>query len=116
MQIQRIGHTARYPQKCSPFFATWFHVRRLLKRTTASEQNYHTRNWDVCDTLPSRFDASIQAMNEQDFAGPRNTKERWIPNTGEYLLPWGQTPYRLINSRPKTFCSFSIVSRVGLVF
>ena len=86
VQIQRIGHTAQYPHKCFPFFTTRFHVRRLLKRTTASEQNYHTRNWDVCDTLPSRFDASIQAMNEQDFAGPRNTKERWIPNTGEFLL------------------------------
>lgn len=64
-----------------------FHVRRLVKKTTSDAESFYTANgWDVCEILPARFDITVNGMREQERKGDDTIKERWIPNTGEYLL------------------------------
>jgi hypothetical protein len=65
-----------------------FHLRRLLVRrdenTTPSSHRVET--WDLLDPLPVTMEAEFRAMEEQDRRDGGGVRERWIPNTGEYLV------------------------------
>ncbi|MDR1909554.1 MAG: hypothetical protein LBQ35_06530 [Spirochaetaceae bacterium] len=64
-----------------------FHVRRLLTQDGAGQP-------DESDVQPALMEAEILAMYEQDrkleqsgsAGGAAAVRERWIPNTGEFLL------------------------------
>ncbi|MDR2784658.1 MAG: hypothetical protein LBB83_01965 [Treponema sp.] len=65
-----------------------FHLRRLLVRrgenTVPSSRRVET--WDLLDPLPVIMEAEFRAMEEQDRRDGGSVRERWIPNTGEYLI------------------------------
>lgn len=74
------GGFTKTPEKC--------HVRRILKRkTVGNDGTYPIAKWDVFDNTPETFEVVVNEMREQTRIGAASgVKERWIPNTGEYLL------------------------------
>jgi hypothetical protein len=63
-----------------------FHVRRLL-REGAEEGSPLEQPGSVTDFQPVLLEAMIHTMEEQDRRVAKvSVKERWIPNTGEFLL------------------------------
>jgi hypothetical protein len=65
-----------------------FHLRRLLVRRSgnAAPSSHRVETWDLLDPLPAVMEMEFLAMEEQDRRGGGNLRERWIPNTGEYLV------------------------------
>ncbi|GHV87979.1 hypothetical protein AGMMS50267_03390 [Spirochaetia bacterium] len=65
-----------------------FHLRRLicLGEETAAEDRINAGLRDLLNPLPAKMEARILGMEEQDRRAGENIRERWIPNTGEYLV------------------------------
>ncbi|GHT77770.1 hypothetical protein FACS1894130_03230 [Spirochaetia bacterium] len=65
-----------------------FHLRRLirLREGASAEAGRQVQPWDMLDPLPVKMEARIRGMEEQDRRAGKNIRERWIPNTGEYLV------------------------------
>jgi hypothetical protein len=65
-----------------------FHLRRLLvcRDGNAAPSSHRVETWDLLDPLPAVMETEFLAMEEQDRRGGGNVRERWIPNTGEYLV------------------------------
>jgi hypothetical protein len=65
-----------------------FHLRRLLVRQAENPapESRALESWDLLDPLPVTMETEFRAMEEQDRRNSKSTRERWIPNTGEYLV------------------------------
>jgi hypothetical protein len=65
-----------------------FHLRRLLVRHSGNiaSSSHRIETWDLLDPLPAVMETEFRAMEEQDRRGGGDLRERWIPNTGEYLV------------------------------
>jgi hypothetical protein len=65
-----------------------FHLRRLLVRQSGNTASSSLRveTWDLLDPLPVTMETEFRAMEEQDRRNGGGVRERWIPNTGEYLV------------------------------
>jgi hypothetical protein len=61
------------------------HVRRLIKRNGSPETTNDQVAWDLADYMTGSVSVKIGKMKEQS-SNLKNVKERWIPNTGEYLV------------------------------
>jgi hypothetical protein len=71
------------------------HVRRLIKRSGSPETTNDQVAWDLADYMTGSVSVKIGKMKEQS-SNLKNIKERWIPNTGEYLVLDGITLERTL--------------------
>ncbi|GHU84955.1 hypothetical protein FACS189473_3320 [Spirochaetia bacterium] len=80
VQLMSLGSIAGEPES--------FHLRRLirLKNGASAAARYRAQEWDLLDPLPLKMKAVIRGMEEQDRQAGEKIRERWIPNTGEYLV------------------------------